>query len=193
MAHSSRSTVALCLIAALATALHGWLQVAERAGYSPAPVLERVFCHGELERFETGQQRVAATVERHRRTEELATDVADGRIPLREGAARLRELFRATPDFPWHAVERKYPGISDEERCCRLLIAEVGKLEHRNPEQAQAAMDRLEADYSREFRHTSPATATARQESHGKPSGAEAVSRSDGNHDRPTSTAADRT
>jgi hypothetical protein len=188
MRHSSRSTVALCLVAALVTALQGWVQIADRAGIAPPPILGRLFLRTELENYEAGRQRVTDTTERRRRAQDLAGDVAEGRVTLHDGAGRLRELFRTTPDFPWAAVERKYPGISDEERCCRLLIAEVARLPDRDPEQARAAVRRLEADLEREF-HTDG----IRQAAQAAPPAPEALSRATGKSERPTSTPADKT
>jgi hypothetical protein len=55
----------------------------------------------------------------------LVRDVADGRLTLLEAAARLRELDRATPDFPWEVFRLGRPGMSDEERHCRELIGHL--------------------------------------------------------------------
>jgi hypothetical protein len=153
MPQFSRSTLALFLTAALITGLHGWLRLAERTGFSPAPVFDRVMLCDSLERQAAVRGRVAVTMERRRQAQELAEEVAEGRLGLREGAARLRELYQAAPDFPWVAVERRFPGASDEERCCRLLIGEVKALEERDGERARAAALRLEADLDGELQH----------------------------------------
>jgi hypothetical protein len=146
MPHFSRSTLALFLTAALMSALQGWLRLAEHTGHSPAPALSRLMLRESVERQAAMQGRVAVTMERRRQARELAGEVAEGRLELREGAARLRELYRGAPDFPWVAVERRFPDASDEERCCRLLIGEVEALEGRDGERARAAVRRLEAD-----------------------------------------------
>jgi hypothetical protein len=155
MPHFSRSTLALFLTVALLTAVHGWLRLAERAGYSPTPAISQVMLRDSLERQAAVQGRVAVTFERRRQARELAEEVAAGHLDLREGAARLRELYRGAPDFPWVAVERLFPDASDEERCCRLLIGEVKALEGRDGERARAAALRLEADLEGELRQGS--------------------------------------
>lgn len=151
MPHLSRSTLALFLTAAILAGLHGWLRLAERTGHSPAPALSQAMLRESLERQATVQDRVAVTMARRRQARELAKQVAEGRLELREGAVRLRELYREAPDFPWVAVERRFPGASDEERCCRLLIGEVKALEGRDGERVRAAW-RLEADLDGELR-----------------------------------------
>jgi len=152
MPRLSRSTVALFLGASLLNALYGWLSVAEQVGYSPPPLVSRLLLREPLERQATVRAELAATLERHRRTEELARAVMQGRLPLREGAARLRDLYRAAPDFPWVTVERRFPDASDEERCCRLLIDEVRALGGPERERAQLVDLRLEAELERELR-----------------------------------------
>jgi hypothetical protein len=141
----SRSTVALLLVLALLSGLDGWLRLAERSGCSAPPALSRLLLREALERQTAVRADVAAALERRRRVEELARAVAQGRLTLREGAARLREVYRV-PGFPWQAVERRFPGASEEECCCRLLIGEVRSLEGLDREQARAAAPRLEAE-----------------------------------------------
>jgi hypothetical protein len=105
-----------------------------------------------LERRAEVQADLAATLERRRRAEELATAVVEGRLTLREGAARLRDMYRAAPDFPWQAVERRFPAATDEERCCRLLIGEVRSLEGPQRERARAVATRLEGELEADLR-----------------------------------------
>jgi hypothetical protein len=107
---------------------------------------------GPLEKQAAARERVAVTMERRRQAREVAEEAEEGRLALRDGAARLRNLYRAAPDFPWGTVERRFPGASDEERCCRLLIGEVRALESRDGERANAAARRLEADLENELR-----------------------------------------
>jgi hypothetical protein len=145
MPHFSRSTVALFLTAALVTALHGWLRVAEQTGHSSAPVVGPLLLREPLRRQAEVRRRLAEQRERRGRARELAVAAAEGRLTLWEAAARLRELYRAAPDFPWVAVEMKFPDASDEERCCRLLITEVRSLEDPDGERARTAR-RLEDD-----------------------------------------------
>jgi hypothetical protein len=155
MPRLSQSTLALFFGAALLTAMHGWASVAEHAGYSISPAVSQLLLRGQLEQQAAVRSQVAATMERRRRTGELATEVVDGRLTLRDGAAQLRDLYRNSPDFPWVAVERKFPDASDDERCCRLLIGEVRALEGRDGERARVAAQRLEADLESELQRGS--------------------------------------
>jgi len=147
MLRLSHSTVALILGLGLLVALDGWRRVAERAGYSLPPALSRPLLREALAEQAAVRGQLAATLERERRFEELARAVMEGRLTLREAAVRLRDLYRA-PDFPWETVARRFPGASDEECCCRLLIQALRSLQGPDRERAQTAASRLEAELS---------------------------------------------
>jgi hypothetical protein len=147
MPRLSHSTVALILGLGLLVALDGWLRVAERAGYSLPPALGRPLLREALAEQAAVRGQLAATLERERRFEELARAVMDGHLTLREAAAQLRELYRV-PDFPWETVARRFPGASEEECCCRMLIQELRSLEGPDRERAQSVAYRLEAELS---------------------------------------------
>ena len=146
MPRQSQSTAALLLGLGLLTALDGWLRVAEGAGYSLPPALTRPFLRDALDRRAAVRADLDATLERSRRIEELARAVMQDRLTPREGAARLRDLYRAAPEFLWETVGRRFPGASEEECCCRLLIAHLRSLEGPDRERARATARRLEAE-----------------------------------------------
>jgi hypothetical protein len=90
-------------------------------------------------------EEVAAVVRRLHEKQALAREVADGRLTLRDAAARYRELDEAAPGFHWEEFRRKYPGASDEERHCREVISFVrGLPDRKDGEEAVAA--RLESE-----------------------------------------------
>src|SRR5947207_1352628 len=99
MRRLSHSAVALILGLALLNAVDGWRRVAERAGLAAPSVVSRPLLSDALARQARVKARLAATLERRQRAEELATGVLEGRLTMREGAAGLREMYRAAPDF----------------------------------------------------------------------------------------------
>jgi hypothetical protein len=155
MPRLSHSTIALFIIACLVTSLHGWLRVADLAGYSPPPAVSRLMLRDVLDRQQVLATEMEAARERRRRAKELATAVVEERLTLREGAARLGELYHAAADIPWVEVERRFPGASEEECCCRLLIGEVALLGHER-DQAREAARRLEDQLASELRRDPP-------------------------------------
>jgi hypothetical protein len=54
--------------------------------------------------------------------EEIARELAAGRIGLREAAAWYRGLYRSMLESQWEMFRRIYAGGSDEERFCRVVI-----------------------------------------------------------------------
>ena len=52
-------------------------------------------------------------------------DLVHGRTTLLEAAARMRDLDRAAPGFKWEQFRQAFPGVSDEERHCREIIARI--------------------------------------------------------------------
>src|SRR5690349_23307631 len=59
--------------------------------------------------------------EKHR----LAVAVAEGRLTLPGAAARFRDLNRENPGFNWERFRAAYPAASDDERCCRQVVAYI--------------------------------------------------------------------
>ncbi len=152
MAQFSRLTIGLFLSVLLLGALSDWLRLAEQAGFSGPGALRRLVLREALNDQASVRAELASTQERRRQTEELTLATLNGRVTLHEGAAQLRDLYRAAPRFPWATVVRRFPGASDEECCCRLLISEVRSLEGPQREQAQAVALRLETELEDELR-----------------------------------------
>jgi hypothetical protein len=146
MLRSSAWGIALLVGAGLVSATHSWVGLAERAGVGPPSALSRVVLRKPLERETAVRARLAAALDRRRRAEELAVAVVEGRLTLHEGASALHEMYRAAPDFPWHTVRWRFPGASDEECACRLLITELRALGGPGRERARAVALRLEAE-----------------------------------------------
>jgi hypothetical protein len=80
------------------------------------------------------------------RQDEIAQEVAAGRMTLLEGAAHFRQLSRAKADFNWSAFRLAYPGISDEERHCRQVIAFVARVLDADPLEVEQVIACLEAE-----------------------------------------------
>jgi hypothetical protein len=153
MLRLSRSATALVVGAALLSAMHGWVRVAESAGISAPPAVQRLLLRDVLHRRTALYADLDAARERNRRAEELAVAVVEGRLTLQEAAGALGRMFQEAPDYPWITVERRYPGASDEERCCRLLIGRIRALEGPRRERAQAVASRLEAQLDNDLTH----------------------------------------
>jgi hypothetical protein len=89
----------------------------------------------------------------------LAREVANGRRSLIAAAALFRELNRMSPEPAEPAISGPYtwslraPARSDEERLCRQVLEWVVNLLHREqPDRADAAAARLEAELHDELR-----------------------------------------
>src|SRR5262249_25611948 len=90
---------------------------------------------------------------RRRQLDEVVIAATAGRMSLLEGAARLRELYRGEPDTVWERVCARFPDATDDERYCRLLIAEVASLERGpGPERKLTVAPRLEAELQERLR-----------------------------------------
>jgi hypothetical protein len=163
MLRASTSTTVLLLLLVVLPALDGWCHVANWASVAAPPSVSRVLLRPALEQQTAVRARLAATLERRRRAEELAMAVVEERLTLEEAAARLGDMYRAAPDFPWHTVRNAFPGASDEECSCRLLIAEIRALGGPDREHFQAIASRLEdvLEYRLERERHVPAPGTA--------------------------------
>jgi hypothetical protein len=81
--------------------------------------------------------------EKHR----LAVALVEGRLTLLGAAARFRDLNRENPGLNWERFRRAYPGDSDDERCCRQVIAYIREEMHDHPGADPALPGRLEAEF----------------------------------------------
>jgi hypothetical protein len=73
-------------------------------------------------------------------------ELVNGKVTLREAAARFQELDQTVLGQSWPEFRRIYAGRSDEERYCRkVVIVARGYLES-SPDQSDAVMLRLETE-----------------------------------------------
>ena len=153
MLRPSRPTLCLLITAALLSALYECQRRAEEWDASPlaAGALRLAPWVSEDTRALNG--RLARTVARSQQLDELAAEVAAGRVSLLDGAARLRDLYRAAPDFGWERFRQGHPAASDDERFARALIERVGGLFWEEPERAQAETARLESELEAHLRN----------------------------------------
>jgi hypothetical protein len=146
MLRLSRSTVGLVVLVALLSALCEWDGVAERVDDSPLSRLAGPLTPQAIEQGRALDAETARAVARSRRMAELARDVAEGRLSLLEGAARMRDVYRADPSLKLHLVRGAWAGASDDERFCRLTIGWVEGLAWEDRERGRAVVARLRAE-----------------------------------------------
>src|SRR5947209_9132056 len=60
-------------------------------------------------------------------------DLLDGRLTLWQAAARFRVLDGTAPASARREAARRFPDISEEERCCRLAIAWAAEADEKRP------------------------------------------------------------
>jgi hypothetical protein len=106
-------------------------------GGGPDPLTRRGQELGDLRR------RVLRCIEEKRR---LTAEVVEGRRTLLEAAARFRDLNRQNPGFNWDRFRVVCPGNSDDERCCRQVLAYVRQEVQDRPGADPALPGRLEAE-----------------------------------------------
>jgi hypothetical protein len=146
MLRLSRPTAYLLTGAALLSGLSAWERLADESDASPlARAADRVEARAPDDRPDLESARVT-TLAQSQRLHELTADVAEGRASLLDGAARLRDVCRAWPEFSWFRFREVTPGASDDERFCHMLIGRVRLLPRRDAEQAGAVVSRLEAE-----------------------------------------------
>jgi hypothetical protein len=87
----------------------------------------------------------AATLEHLLLTQQLAGEVAEGRRGLREAAHTLRAASASQPAYLDH-VRRIYPGSSDEESLCQLILHFVRAALEDQPVECAAVMRSLEIE-----------------------------------------------
>jgi hypothetical protein len=150
----SRLTVVLLMGAALLSAVSEWDYLNETQGTSPLTRVASYFVPSLGEDRRALDARMSILVERSRKFDHLAEEVSAGRMALFDGAARLREVCRATPNFAWERFRESHRGQTDDERFCRMLIGRVGSLLlPRDADQAQAVVDRLETELEEHLKH----------------------------------------
>src|SRR5205823_6020898 len=102
----SRPTFVVLIAAGLLFALSGWEHLADGLGLGPAPshLLTGPLLHEAKQARRALDADMAVTMAREQRVRELAQELAEERLTLAEAAARLGDVYRAVPDFPWHPV-----------------------------------------------------------------------------------------
>jgi len=146
MLRLSRLTVVLLVGAALLSAVSEWDRLTEGNDASPLYCVGSWFVPRLTEDRQDLDVRMGALVARSQQMDHLAGEVAAGRMALLDGAARLRDVCRAAPDFPWERFREGYRGDSDDERFCRMLIGRVVGVLWNDQDHALAVGARLEAE-----------------------------------------------
>ncbi len=145
MLRLSRLLTGLTVASALLTALTAWDRWAGGPGASPLEWFGGLLSprrHWDP-RHEADFH--ADVVERCRRLQEVADEVRAGRLGLLDGAARLRDIQSTSPYFAWQQFREFYPGDSDDERFCHLLIRLVTPLPA-PPDHTDPVVARLNAE-----------------------------------------------
>jgi hypothetical protein len=156
MPRFSRPTVCLIIVAGLFTALHAWHRISDEMASDRLFYVAACWSSPELmrERKELNA-RTAVDHIRWQRADEIAHAVAEGRMSLLDGAAQLRDMYRAEPRFSWGRFRECYPGATDDERFCRVLILRVRNLHAEDEDESQALAARLEAELQEYLSHGS--------------------------------------
>jgi hypothetical protein len=90
-----------------------------------------------------------------RRKQEIAADLAAGRLTLPRAAAQFRELSRHDELFA-RLVEELSPSGTKEEKLCRYVIDWAGAMLEEEPAKAQATARRLRAELDWRLRAGGP-------------------------------------
>jgi hypothetical protein len=147
MPRFSQPTVGLMFVAALLSALHLWDRMSrEIQSEYLASQIARWTTPQLLRRQQEIDARTDEVMNRMWQGDEVADAVANGRMSLLEGAARVRDISTAAPAFSWLHFRASYAGASDDERFCRALILRLGNLLGRDEDRARAVVARLEAE-----------------------------------------------
>lgn len=85
-----------------------------------------------------------AVLERIAARYRIVDALLEGRLTLRQAAARFRQLNPSSAEAPWLPVT--YPARSEEERCCRQVMVYARHVLRNRPEEAQRILPRLEAE-----------------------------------------------
>jgi hypothetical protein len=91
------------------------------------------------------ERRLAAAQHRTLAKRRIAQQVAAGRLTLREAAERYRDLNATNPEFDRAAFGSKFPGPTEEVRCCQEVMGMVEVELGSEPERARCLRRQLEA------------------------------------------------
>jgi hypothetical protein len=92
---------------------------------------------------------IQAAGERSAAKNEVAEDVAAGRLTLLEGAARFRDLDASAAESYRQGWRRLAQGASDDERYCRQVLGYLAAVLRDRPDGGAAVRGRLEAELQR--------------------------------------------
>jgi len=84
---------------------------------------------------------------------ETARGVMEGRLTLGHAAARFRALDAGAPPRTRQVLAEHFPGVPEDERCCREVIAWVVQMEQRQPGGGTDCSRRLTAELEDALRH----------------------------------------
>ncbi len=152
MLRLSRPTTSLLTAAALLSALTAWDGCAEQWDVSPLSRLGSLSVPQLREDQEKLAAQQAEVTERTRRLQEVTDAVVAGRLSLLDAAARVRDIQSASPYFPWDRFRASYPGATDDERFCRMVIGMVYAPELKDGPQRVALAARLTAELEEHLR-----------------------------------------
>jgi hypothetical protein len=69
------------------------------------------------------QERELNTIQNHTAAQaRVVRALIEGQLTLQRGAEQLRDLHAVNPYFNWKVFRDVYPGVTDQERCCRQLL-----------------------------------------------------------------------
>jgi hypothetical protein len=145
-------TIVLLSSASLLAALLTWAsRPAEEPAGAPPPAVSHLLLRDALNRKQELKAEIAAGLAREQQTDDVAEEVAAGRLSLLEGAGRVRAVWRGMPAEVWNGLRLRIPAASDDERLCRMLIGKVQLTRWRDPGRAAVAA-RLAAELEEHLR-----------------------------------------
>jgi hypothetical protein len=99
------------------------------------------------------EEQLQAVHERSAAKDEVAEDVAAGRLTLLEGAARFRDLDASASEGYRRGWRQLVKGASDEERYCRQVLSYLEAVLRDRPAASAAIRARLETELRRRLEH----------------------------------------
>jgi hypothetical protein len=85
--------------------------------------------------------------------EEVVPEVLAGRLTLWQAAARFRALDATASPRIRKSLGEGFPGIAEDERCCRKVITWVARREAERPDGGHGVAQRLAAELEDALRH----------------------------------------
>jgi hypothetical protein len=151
-------TRAFLLVGAVLAALTGALCLfpgaAARLGldFWTVPELGLDMQRGEADAADMDRQS-EETVRRLTAKGEAVQEVLDGRLTLWQAAARFRDLDATARASARRQARRRFPGLSEDERSCRQVIAWAAEADEKRPGGGTGLARRLTAELEDALRH----------------------------------------